>query len=79
MTMKVLDAEATGKRIRELRLEKKVTVEMIGEYLNCSGQAVYKWQRGDSVPTIDNLILLSSMLDVTLDDLVRTKEFECAA
>ncbi len=79
MIMKVLDTEATGRRIRELRREKKVTVEMIGEYLNCSEQAVYKWQRGDSVPTIDNLILLSSMFDVTLDDLIRTKEFECVA
>ena len=67
MIMKVLDTEATGRRIRELRREKKVTVEMIGEYLNCSEQAVYKWQRGDSLPTVDNLYALSRLFETSVD------------
>ena len=76
MVMRVLDAEATGRKIKELRKAKKVTVEMIGERLNLSDQAIYKWQRGDSAPTIDNLLLLSDMLDTSLDELVQTKEID---
>ena len=76
MIIRVLDAAATGRKIKELRKEKKVTVEMIGERLNLSDQAIYKWQRGESVPTLDNLLLLSDLLDTSLDELVRTKEID---
>lgn len=76
MIIRVLDAAATGRKIKELRKEKKVTVEMIGERLNLSDQAIYKWQRGECVPTLDNLLLLSDLLDTSLDELVRTKEID---
>ena len=33
-------------------------------------QAIYKWIHGTSMPTIDNLIILAAMLDVTMDDIV---------
>ena len=76
MIIRVLDTVATGRKIKELRKGKKITVEKIGEYLNLSDQAIYKWQRGDSAPTIDNLLMLSEILDVSLDELVQTKEVE---
>lgn len=34
-------------------------------------QAVYKWENDKSYPDIDNLILLSEMYNVTLDELVK--------
>ena len=33
-------------------------------------QAIYKWFRGTAMPTIDNLVILAAMLDVTLDEIV---------
>ena len=33
-------------------------------------QAIYKWQNGISMPTVDNLIVLSAVLNVTIDDIV---------
>ena len=44
----VLDLTATGKRIKEIRIEKHMTVNDICEYMGFENpQAVYKWQRGD--------------------------------
>lgn len=73
LQIRAFDPVATGRKIKEVRKEKNVTVEKIGEYLNCSCQAVYKWQRGDCTPTIDNLLMLSDLLDVSLDELVKVK------
>ena len=55
----VIDLAATGKRIRQLRKERDLRVEDISEYMGFeSVQAVYKWQRGESLPTVDNLYAL---------------------
>ncbi len=67
----VLDPVATGNRIRELRLEKHLRVEDIRDYLGfeCS-QSIYKWQRGESLPTVDNLFALSRLLGTPVDDIL---------
>ena len=36
-----------------------------------SAQAVYKWQRGESLPTVDNLYALSRLFDTTVDDILQ--------
>ena len=36
-----------------------------------SDQAVYKWQRGDSLPTVDNLYALSRLFGTSVDDILR--------
>ncbi len=33
-------------------------------------QAIYKWQRGVALPTIDNLVVLAAVLQVRLDDIL---------
>lgn len=72
MEFPVLDPKATGARIRELRKQNHFTVAEIAEYLGCiSEQAIYKWQRGDSMPTIDNLYALSRLFGITVDDILR--------
>ena len=35
-------------------------------------QAIYKWQNGDSLPTIDNLVILAAVLGVTVDEILVT-------
>ena len=48
----VLDAVATGERIKELRKQKKLTVEKVREFMELeSTQAIYMWQRGESLPS----------------------------
>lgn len=41
-----------------------------------SEQAVYKWQRGDSLPTVDNLYALSRLFETTVDDILRGEREE---
>ena len=33
-------------------------------------QAIFKWMRGDAVPTIDNLVILADMLDTPIDKIL---------
>ncbi len=72
MRYPVIDAKATGERIRELRKANKLKVEEIANFMGFeSDQAIYKWQRGDSLPTVDNLYALSSLFGTTVDDILR--------
>ncbi|MDE7397894.1 MAG: helix-turn-helix domain-containing protein [Oscillospiraceae bacterium] len=48
-----------------------LTQEQIAERLGVSRQAVAKWERGDSLPDIDNIIALADLYEVTIDSLVR--------
>ena len=72
MRFPVLDAKATGKRIKELRKANHLKVEEVAHFMGLeSVQAVYKWQRGDSLPTVDNLYALSRLFDTPVDDILR--------
>ena len=33
-------------------------------------QAIYKWIHGTALPSIDNLVILADMLNVTMDEIV---------
>ncbi len=73
----VLDARATGARIKELRKAKHLRVEDVATFMGFeSEQAVYKWQRGDSLPTVDNLYALSVLFETTVDDILRGEKEE---
>ena len=72
MEYPVLDVKATGARIRELRIARRLKVEEVARFMGFeSEQAVYKWQRGDSLPTIDNLYALSRLFETSVDDILR--------
>ncbi len=72
MIFAVLDAKKTGARIKELRKENHLTVEEVSLFMGFeSVQAVYKWQRGESLPTIDNLYALSQLFRTSVDDILR--------
>ncbi|EAZ86946.1 helix-turn-helix transcriptional regulator [Lysinibacillus fusiformis] len=43
---------------------------MFGEKLNFSRHSISKWERGESYPSIELLIKLSDIFDITLDELV---------
>ncbi|MCR5212518.1 MAG: helix-turn-helix domain-containing protein [Lachnospiraceae bacterium] len=71
MEFAVLDAKKTGERIKELRKENHLTVEEVSSYMGFeSVQAVYKWQRGDSLPTVDNLYALSQLFKTPVDEIL---------
>lgn len=72
MEYPVLDMKATGARIKELRTDHNLKVREVAEFMGLeSEQAVYKWQRGESLPTVDNLYALSYLFDTSVDDILR--------
>lgn len=78
MKFPVLDAAATGKRIRELRIANHLRVEDISEFMGFeTPQAVYKWQRGQSMPTVDNLYALSVLFKISIDEILCGKNDIC--
>ena len=72
MRYPVLDAKATGARIKELRKTHNLKVGDVAKYMGFeSEQAIYKWQRGESLPTVDNLYALSVLFETSIDDILR--------
>ena len=39
-------------------------------------QTIYNWFAGKNMPTLDNLVVLAQLLDVTMDDLIVTRSVE---
>ena len=65
-----MDAEKTGKLIRELRTEKALTQQELASTLHVSQTAVSKWESGKSLPDVSLLEPLSEVLGVSITDLV---------
>lgn len=64
----VIDLVATGNNIRRLRLERGLSVRDIQTYFGFEEpRAVYKWQKGEALPTVDNLYALGALLEVPMD------------
>ena len=68
---RVIDPAATGANIVRLRKERGLTVRDLQDYFGFEEpQAIYKWQRGQSLPTVDNLYALGALLEVPMDDIL---------
>lgn len=62
--------------IHMLRKKAGLSQEELAEKCQVSRQAIAKWERGDSVPTIDKLIVLAEIFNVSLDELVGRIAFD---
>lgn len=57
-------------RVRELRVENKLTQQNLADTLNSSRSKVGMWESGDREPSNDDLMLLSETFDVSIDYLL---------
>ncbi|MCM3544498.1 helix-turn-helix domain-containing protein [Priestia megaterium] len=60
-----------GEQLQRLREEKNLSREELAQAMNVSRQAVYKWENNKGYPDIKNLIKLSDLYNVTLDELIK--------
>lgn len=61
----------TGANIVKLRKNAGLSVrDLQAAFGFNSPQAIYKWQTGAALPTLDNLIGLAAMLNVHIDDIL---------
>ena len=65
-----------GERLTALRKEKGMSQDALAGILGVSRQSVSKWETDASIPDLDNLVRLSDLFEVTLDELVRGKKPE---
>ncbi len=64
------NGEKIGNKLYELRKKAGLSQEELAEKLDVSRQAVSKWECGESLPDTDNLITISKLYGVSLDELV---------
>ena len=71
MNFPTINLVATGQNIVRLRKAAGLSVKDLQDIFGFSTpQAIYKWQHGTALPTIDNLVILAIVLNVTMDDIV---------
>ena len=67
----VIDMTSTGMNIVRMRQNAGLTVKDLQDIFGFSTpQAIYKWQRGTAMPTVDNLVVLAAVFGVTIDDIL---------
>ena len=67
----VIDPIATGKNIIRLRAERGMSVRDLQAYFGFEEpQAIYKWQQGKSLPSVDNLYALGALFEVPMEDIL---------
>lgn len=74
MMIPTIDMAQTGANICAIRRQRGISVRQLQEFFGfATPQAIYKWQHGDALPSIDNLVLLSAVLNVSMDELIVTR------
>lgn len=67
----VLDKEATSIKLRTLRIEARLTHEMLAELLQLnSSRVIYDWECAKKMPNVENLYNLSLIFNMKMEDLL---------
>ena len=67
----IINLEATGKNIDKLMKERRLSKRDVQAVCGFTTvQTIYKWVHGKCLPTVDNLLVLSYLFDVTIDDIL---------
>ena len=66
-----IDLLATGENILRMRESRGFTVRDLQQFFGFDApQAIYKWQRGQTLPSVDNLFALSALFQVPIEDIL---------
>ena len=77
MTYPMINTAATGQNINRMRIEAGMTVRDMQQVFGfTTPQAIYKWIHGTAMPTIDNMVILAAMFDVTVDEIIAVDTVE---
>lgn len=67
----VIDLNETGNNIKRLRKQRGFSVAQLQEFFGFENpNAIYKWQKGASLPTVDNLLALSVLFNVNMNEIL---------
>ena len=66
-----IQQKETGMQIKRLLLERNFSVKDVQSAMGFENpQAIYKWISGKSIPSLDNLIILSRLLHISMEDIL---------
>lgn len=66
-----IDIKQTGRKINQLRIENNLSVRDLQKVFGfTTPQAIYKWQQGTALPSLDNLVVLSEIFDVPIEEIL---------
>lgn len=65
-----LNIKKLGELLKKERIDRGITVNRLAGILMISPVAIYKWERGLSAPTLDNLIRIAFIMELSIDDLL---------
>lgn len=68
--MPCIDMQATGQRIRQLRINAGMTIKDIQDACGITSTSVCNWQKGKALPSVDNLMVLAWLWNVKIDDIL---------
>lgn len=63
-----------GEYLKKLRTENNLSQEKLGEKLGLSRQSISKWEQGNAVPDIENIMKLAKLYNVSVDSIVNGEE-----
>ena len=70
-TMPVINMVKTGQNIMRLRVAAGLSVKDLQDIFGfATPQAIYKWQHGTALPTLDNLVVLAAVFQVSMDEIL---------
>lgn len=66
-----INMAATGANIKALIRARGFTISDVQARCGFhTPQAIFKWMRGDAMPSIDNMVILAHLLDVSIDKII---------
>lgn len=69
-----IDIKQTGRKINQLRIENDLSVKDLQKIFGfTTPQAIYKWQQGTALPSLDNLVVLSEVFNVSIEEILCIK------
>ena len=60
-----------GEQLQKQRKAHKMSQDTLAKELHISRQSVSKWENGATLPSFSNVIAISELFDISLDDLIK--------
>ena len=71
VSMSIVNLAMTGANIRAIRKQRGLFVKDLQDIFGfATPQAIYKWQQGVTLPTVDNLVVLASIFGVPMEKIL---------
>ncbi len=70
----MLDNEGIGNNIKRLRIKNNLSQEELASKLYLSRQAISLWEQGKGFPSIDNVVFLSKLFNISIEKLLLLDE-----